>query len=180
MHPIRVTDDIPAIVVPSVAVGADGTLYAVWHLMDESTSSSQIQFVKSVDGGLTWSAKAPVAVETTQAFLPTVAVSPAGTVGVTYFDHRNDVPGDQELTTDLWFRHSHDGGATWSETHLAGPFDLRPAPSPGGGGGPLGDYFGLAPTGRTGFGAAWVQTITPRDQGATDTFFARLRVSPRR
>src|SRR5207249_2279423 len=143
----------------------------------ESTSSSQIQFVKSVDGGMMWSAPAPVAVETTQAFLPTVAVSPAGTIGVTYFDFRNDVLGDQELTTDLWFRHSHDGGATWSETHLAGPFDLRPAPSPGDW--PLGDYFGLAPIGRTGFGAVWVQTIGPGPVDATDTFFARLRV-PRR
>jgi len=62
---------------------------------------------------------------------------------------------------------------------VAGPFDLRPA-SPGTGGFPLGDYFGLAPMGRTGFGAAWIQTITPRTEGATDAFFARLRVSPRR
>jgi len=162
--------------IPRVAVGADGTLYVVWHLI-KSTTSSQIQFVKSVDGGLTWTAPAPVADETTQAFLPTVAVSPAGTIGVTYFDFRNDVLGDEELTTDLWFRHSHDGGATWSETHVAGPFDLRLAPSPGAF--PLGDYFGLAPMGRTGFGALWVQTISPQDQGATDTFFARLRVSPR-
>jgi hypothetical protein len=165
-------------VLSSVAVGADGALYAVWHLI-ESTSSSRIQFVKSVDGGLTWSAPAPVAVETTQAFLPTLAVSPAGTIGVTYFDFRNDVPGDPALTTDLWFRHSHDGGATWSETHLAGPFDLRSAPLLGGY--PLGDYFALAPIGRTGFGAAWIQTIGPQDQDQdnTDAFFARIRVSPR-
>jgi len=168
-------------VVPSAAVGADGTLYLVWHRI-ESTSSSQIQFVKvkSVEGGVHFTAPAPVAVETTQAFLPTVAVSPAGTVGVTYFDFRNDVLGDAELTTDLWFRHSHDGGATWSETHLAGPFDLRPAPLLGVY--PLGDYFGLAPMGRTGFGAVWIQTIGPQDQDQdnTDAFFARLRVSPRR
>jgi Neuraminidase (sialidase) len=160
-----------------VAVGADGTLYVAWHRI-KSTSSSQIQFVKSVNGGLTWSTPASVAVETTQAFLPTVAVSPAGTVGVTYFDFRNDVPGDPELTTDRWFRHSHDGGATWSETHVAGPFDFRTAPYTGGDY-PLGGYYGLAPIGRTGFGAAWIQTITPRTQGATDAFFARLRVSPR-
>ena len=164
--------------IASVAVGADGALYVVWHWI-ESTSLSHIQFVRSVDGGLTWSTPASVADEQTQAFLPTVAVSPAGTVGVTYFDLRNDVLGDQELTTDLWFRHSHDGGATWSETHLAGPFDLCPAPSPDGLY-PLGDYFGLVPISRTGFGAAWVQTIGPGPEDATDTFFARLRVSPRR
>jgi hypothetical protein len=162
--------------IPRAAVGADGTVFVVWHLIT-STTSSQIQFVKSVDGGQTWSTPAPVADEPTQAFLPTVAVSPAGTVGVTYFDFRNDVLGDQELTTDLWFRHSHDGGATWSETHVAGPFDLRPAPSPGVY--PLGDYFGLAPIRKNGFGALWIQTIPPQGEGNTDAFFARIKVSPR-
>ncbi|HXJ34136.1 MAG TPA: sialidase family protein [Candidatus Eisenbacteria bacterium] len=160
--------------VASVAVGADGALYVAWHLI-ESTSSSRILFVKSVDGGLTWTDPGPVAVETTQAFKPTIAVSPTGLVGVTYFDFRNDVPGDQELTTDLWFRHSHDGGTTWSETHVAGPFDLRPAPSPGAF--PLGDYFGLVPIGRNGFGAVWTQTLVSQTDGVTDTFYARLRVS---
>jgi hypothetical protein len=192
--PIRVVEeDIPANVVTdpdsgngigrgvsyepvSVAVGTDGTLYVAWHLIT-STVSSQILFVKSVDGGLTWTDPSQVAGEATQAFLPTVAASPAGTVGVTYFDFRNDVLGDAELTTDLWFRHSHDGGATWSETHLAGPFDLRPVPSPGLY--PLGDYFGLVPIRRNGFGAAWIQTIPPQGQGTTDAFFARIRVSPR-
>jgi BNR repeat protein len=161
----------------SIAVGADGSVYVAWHVVD-STKSSRILFATSVDGGLTWSDPAPVAIESTQAFKPTISVTSSGTVGVTYFDFRNDVPGDQELTTDLWFRHSHDGGATWSETHVAGPFDLRPAPSPGSY--PLGDYFGLVPMGRSTFGAAWIQTLESRGQGATDAFFARLRVSRRR
>jgi Neuraminidase (sialidase) len=191
--PIRVAD-IPANVVTdpdsraglgrssswetaSVAVGADGTVYIAWHFI-ESLSSSRILFTRSVDGGLTWAEPIPVVVETTQAFKPTVAVSKSGIVGVTYFDFRNDVPGDAELTTDLWFRHSHDGGATWSEAHVAGPFDLRPAPSPGGF--PLGDYFGLVPIGKKDFGATFVATITPAGQGVTDTFFVRIQAPGKR
>ncbi|MGZ6586505.1 MAG: hypothetical protein ACXVHX_19550 [Solirubrobacteraceae bacterium] len=27
-----------------------------------------------------------------------------------------------------WIARSHDGGATWTDDHLAGPFDLHPAP----------------------------------------------------
>lgn len=162
-------------VTPSVAVGGNKEVYVVWHLI-ESTSSSRILFAKSLDGGATWSAPAALAVEGTQAFLPTVAVSPSGAVGVTYFDFRDNVSGDQQLTTDLWFRHSQDDGATWSETHVAGPFDIRPAPSPGGF--PLGDYFGLQPIGRDGFGAVFVQTISPQTQGVTDVFFAQVQVPP--
>jgi len=164
-------------VVPSVAVGPARNVYVAWHLID-SASSSRILLAKSVDGGITWTNPVPVAVETTQAFKATVAVSPTGVIGVTYFDFRNDVPGDAQLTTDLWFRHSHDGGATWSEAHVAGPFDLRPAPSPGGF--PLGDYFGLVPIGKKDFGATFVATITPAAQGVTDTFFARIRTPSKR
>jgi BNR repeat protein len=160
-------------VVPSIAVGPDGVVYVVWHLI-ESATSSQVLLVKSVDGGLTWSTPAPVVAEASQAFKSTVAVSPSGTLGVTYFDFRNDVSGDQGLTTDLWFRQSQDGGATWSETHVDGPFDLHPAPSPGGF--PLGDYFGLAPIGKHDFGATFVRTITPQTAGVTDVFFARIHV----
>ncbi len=161
-------------VTPSVATGPGSEVYVAWHLI-ESTSSSRILFAKSLNGGTTWGAPTALAVEGTQAFKPTVAVSPSGIVGVTYFDFRGDVPGDAQLTTDVWFRHSRDG-ATWSETHVAGPFDIRPAPYPGAF--PLGDYFGLTPIANDGFGAIFVQTISPQTAGVTDVFFARVQVPP--
>jgi hypothetical protein len=53
--------------------------------------------------GLTWSPKIQInRVPATQAFTPSVAVAADGTVGVTYYDFRNntDTPG---LPTDYWF-----------------------------------------------------------------------------
>lgn len=68
---------------------------------------------------------------------------------LTYYDDRNNVLGDGIATTDIWLRHSHDGGATWApEQHLHGPFDHYRAPisyfAPGDPHGLfLGDYAGL-------------------------------------
>ena len=56
---------------------------------------------------------------------------------------------DGIATTDVWLRHSHDGGQTWEpEQHLHGPFDHYQAPisyfAPGDPRGLfLGDYVGL-------------------------------------
>ena len=74
---------------------------------------------------------------------------PPGTVVLTYYDDRNNVLGDGIATTDVWLRHSHDGGQTWEpEQHLHGPFDHYLAPisffAPGEPRGLfLGDYMGL-------------------------------------
>ena len=100
----------------------------------------------SDDDGLTWSAptkvnQTPAGTFTDQAFEPTVHVNSAGVVAVTYYDFRNDVSGDGALTTDHWIVHSHDGGATWTEDHLGGPFDMHQAPYARGYF--VGDYQGL-------------------------------------
>ena len=68
-------------------------------------------------------------------------VNDDGVVAVSYYDFRNDESGDGELTTDHWIVHSHDGGATWTENHLAGPFDMHQAPYARGYF--VGDYQGL-------------------------------------
>jgi hypothetical protein len=49
------------------------------------------------------------------------------------------------LPTDVWLKHSHDGGATWSEQHVYGPFDMENAPVARGWF--LGDYQGMAAVG---------------------------------
>jgi hypothetical protein len=51
------------------------------------------------------------------------------------------VAEDGELTTDHWIVHSHDGGDSWTEDHLAGPFDMHQAPYARGYF--VGDYQGL-------------------------------------
>jgi hypothetical protein len=87
-------------------------------------------------------------------------------VGVVYYDFRSDDPGDAELTGDVWFARSTDGGTSWSETHLIGPFDLREDLAD------FSDYLDLAAAGRD-FNAAVVATGPLDTDGPVDVFRAR-------
>jgi hypothetical protein len=124
-----------------------GRTYVVWQdHADNPFGDDLIQLSYSDDGGLNWSApqtvnQTPSDTFTDQAFEPAVHVNGAGDVAVSYYDFRNDVSGDGELTTDHWIVHSHDGGTTWTEDHLAGPFDMHQAPYARGYF--VGDYQGL-------------------------------------
>jgi hypothetical protein len=81
-----------------------------------------------------------------QAFTPAVTVGSGGRVAVTYYDFRQDTSDAAVLLTTLWRVVSADGGATWSETQVAGPFDMLAAPRAGTA--PfLGDYQGIAASG---------------------------------
>lgn len=163
----------------SAAAAPDGTLYATWQA-NPSKDEGRIMFASSRDGKR-WSTPAPIATVAGQVFTPTVAVTPEGTLGVYWYDFRRDRPGDAELTTDVWFAHSHDGGATWRESHVHGPFDARRTDSD-----PeektfapayFGDYSGFAGM-RRGFAAAFVATgDLPESMGTTDLMFARIAVN---
>src|SRR5207247_6379473 len=104
--------------------------------------TGRVMFTRSDDDGKTWTPAAAVARVPAQVFTPTITVAGDGTVGVGWFDFRNDRPGDSQLTTDYWFADSRDRGATWRQTHVAGPFDYRSAPDSNSGRF-LGDYMGL-------------------------------------
>jgi hypothetical protein len=108
------------------------------------------------------------------AFLPSIAVDAHGTVGVTWYDLRNDRPGDAALTADAWFAYSRDRGATWRQTHLAGPFTIRGLPSSRNGH-RLGEYEGLAAIGGRGFAAIFTAPAPLAKDGPTDILFARIR-----
>jgi hypothetical protein len=84
-----------------------------------------------------------------QAFTPSIHVASDGTVGVTYYDFRNNTPAPG-LPTDQWFVHCHptsdctDPG-NWAENHVDGSFDIENAArAPGYF---LGDYEGLSSIG---------------------------------
>ncbi|HEV3229033.1 MAG TPA: sialidase family protein [Solirubrobacteraceae bacterium] len=161
----------------SGAVGPDGTTYVVWNEIPVPGLGSQVLFAKSADGGRTWSNPALVKRSPGQAFLPSVAVAGDGTLGVTYDDTRNNQAGSKQLTTDVWFSQSRDRGATWQESHVAGPFATSTAPesdSSGVQGLFLGDYQGLAALGHGGFGAAFAQSRPQATHGPSDLFFAAL------
>jgi hypothetical protein len=135
--------------IPSAAVDpVSGTTYVVWpDARFNGGVRDGIALSKSDDGGLTWSAPVQVNQATNvQAFMPSVAVSADGKVAVTYYDFRQDTNSASTLLTNTWRIVSADGGATWKETPVAGPFDMLSAPYAAGS--PfLGDYQGMAASG---------------------------------
>lgn len=131
----------------SIAAGRNGRIAVVWQ--DARFSGGQrdgVAYSQSIDGGLTWSVPVPLnRVPGVQAFLPTVHIRDDGTIGVTYYDLRNNTT-EPSILADYWLVQSADG-VTWSETHVAGPLDYATAPNARGLF--LGDYMGLTSMGTT-------------------------------
>jgi hypothetical protein len=173
---------------PDVAVDLNpsspgyGNLYAVWGDSFGSGKAkkerhSTIVFTQSTDGGLTWSPLSRIdKSDTVQAFTPSVHVASDGTVGVTYYDFRNNTP-DPGVPTDQWFLHCHpsddctDSG-NWAENHVDGSFDIENAPISRGYF--LGDYEGLDSIGTTFASFLSETTATDRD----NTYLAKISAAP--
>jgi hypothetical protein len=149
-----------------------GNLYAVWG---DSFGSGEkglkphgtIVFTQSTDGGLTWSPLARIdkSPGEVQAFTPSVHVASDGTVGVTYYDFRNNT-SDPGLPTDQWFIHCHPSSdctdpSNWAENHVDGPFNIESAPRATGYF--LGDYEGLDSIGTTFMSFFSKTTLTDKD-----------------
>jgi hypothetical protein len=113
---------------------AGGTIAVVWQqYWDQpsvATANDGIALSLSADGGKTWSL-APLQINgdaSVAAFSPTVRFLPGGVLAVTYYDLRDYKSGSSLLSTDAWITESDDGGVTWHELRVAGPFDLNTAP----------------------------------------------------
>jgi hypothetical protein len=159
---------------PDVAVDPNnGTIYVVWSDSRFSGGArDDVALSKSTDGGRTWSA--PIKVNQTPsgvaAFTPSVEVAADGTVGVSYYDFRNNTPAPGALA-DAFIVHSHDGGATWSENRLTPTsFDIEQAPVARGYF--LGDYEGLTSAGST-FMPFFDQAVTA-PANPTGVFFSTV------
>ena len=131
---------------PDVAV--DQSTGAIYMVFADGISSgfNHVKLTKSTDAGKNWSTPIDVTgtPASTHSFNGTVEVTADGTVAVMYYDFRSNTaaPG---LPTDVWLAHSRDGGATWTEQELFGPFDMENAPIARGWF--LGDYQGMAAAG---------------------------------
>jgi hypothetical protein len=160
---------------PTMTVDRWGNAYLAWARIGSDGHPPVVELSRSADGGRTWS-KARAVVDTgKQAFLPTMAAAPDGTLGMTWYDTRADVRGDGKFTADYRFALSRDGGTTWRGQRLAGPFDSEQA-APRLGHPFLGDYFGLA--GAPGeFLSAFV---VPGPQNRSDIFYAGIHFRPSR
>ena len=162
---------------PEVGVDhSNGNLYVVWEDARFSNGvHNDIAFSMSTDGGLTWTP--PVKINQTTnnvaAFTPSVEVTTDGTVGVTYYDFRNNTPA-AGVPTDYWMAHCHSActnPANWSETHVAGPFDMETAPVARGLF--IGDYEGLTTINNT-FAPFFIQTNSGNTSNRTDAFFTTV------
>jgi hypothetical protein len=112
--------------VPSIAVAPNdpATVYVVWNdgRWDQTYlygahigQHGDIAFTRTTDGGLTWSAPQrlnddPIANGIDQ-FQPSIAVNAAGTIGVTWYDRRDD---PQHFLYGVYYSQSTDGGLSWS------------------------------------------------------------------
>ena len=152
----------------SIAIGPRGELVVVWQDARFSGGARDgIAFARSLDGGLSWSA--PVRINgdpAVHAFVPSVAVRSDGTIGVSYYDLRNNTPDPTTLPTDYWLARSTDG-VTWRESHVTGPFNLAIAPNANGLF--LGDYQALTSIGDT-FVPFYVKTNEGDTGNRTDVF----------
>ncbi len=130
-----------------ISVGPQGQLYATWQDARFSGGTRDaIAFVRSLDGGLSWSAPVQVnGVPGVQALTPTVNARADGTIGVSYFDMRNNTASATSLPVDHWLATSSNG-INWTDRRVtAASFDLSIAPVARGLF--IGDYMGLVSNG---------------------------------
>lgn len=160
-------------VIPDIAVNpSNGNLYVVWQDSRFSGGAhDDIAFSQSTDGGLTWtdSVKINRTTNNAAAFTASVEVVADGTLGVTYYDFRNNTAA-AGVPTDYWFVHCHGtctDPANWSEVHVAGSFDMETAPFARGFF--LGDYEGLASSGNK-FLPVFIQANSGNTANRTDAF----------
>jgi len=102
-------DNYPAIAVDKSNGPYAGSLYVIMY--NWTGTFMQVQVVRSTDGGSTWSKPVPVALGITHdQFLPWVSVSPAGLVGVSWLDRRND---PKNINYQAFAAISTDGGKSF-------------------------------------------------------------------
>jgi hypothetical protein len=164
------------------ATGPNNTAYAVWTDDSLTPGIESILYSQSSDGGLTWSQ--PFAVNKTprnipaldqQAFTPTVTVTSAGVVGISYYDFRANAP-NLGSKTDMWLVRCPNActrPASWSEVRVTPTsFDMSAAPFARGEF--LGDYMGMTTSGTT-FQPFFIQSGTPpAADGPADAFFTTI------
>jgi hypothetical protein len=160
--------------IPDIAVDArNGKLYVVFEDSRFSGTHNDIAMSSSSDGGKTWTAPAKVNQTPTSvlAFTPSVDVLPDGTVGVAYYDIRNDPGLPATLLTDYFIAVTHDGGSSWTEARIT-PSSFDDTFAPNARGYFLGDYQELANDG-TNFKAFFVKTNSDANN-RTDVFASTI------
>ncbi|HEX8099842.1 MAG TPA: sialidase family protein [Actinomycetota bacterium] len=163
-----------------------GALYVAWQdLVFKANGKrySGIFFSMSRDGGERWSKpvrinqpSAALADPNDQAFIPALHVASDGTVGVSYYDFRQNTDAES-VSTDYWLARCTGRSQpctdrqSWSEEHVAGPFDMEMAPTSSHGLF-LGDYMTTTGAGRD-FALFFVQS-TVFTGNRTNVYFRQM------
>lgn len=107
---------------PQIDIGPDGEVYLV---VAAKPDDSDIFFYRSLDRGETWSLARRLNDDKTNRdqFLPAIAVSPNGTIHVSWADRRDD-PKDIEY--HIYYTRSIDRGETWLENTRVTDYPSNP------------------------------------------------------
>ena len=141
----------PVIAVDNSGGAHAGHLYVAMYTW--TGTHLQVQVIRSLDGGTSWSKPVPVAPasDTHDQFFPSLSVSPTGKVGVSWLDRRND---PSNIDYQAFAAISTDGGRTFPNTQLTQAFSN---PDTNGGNSWMGDYTGNTWAGPD-FIAAWMDS----------------------
>jgi hypothetical protein len=100
-----------------------GNLYAVYGQSKTGDTETDILFIRSTDGGKTWTP--PMTLNDDQSkldhFFPGISVAPDGRIDVAWHDFRDDLQYQPKDTTmsetywDVYYTYSTDGGRTWAK-----------------------------------------------------------------
>ena len=101
---------------PSMAVNpTNGTVHVVWTQDPDGfragVDDAAVYHARSLDGGTTWSGPAILGNHPSDQFFPMIRSTGGGTLGVAWYDRRNDPAG---LAIDVYAAGSFDDGATFS------------------------------------------------------------------
>jgi hypothetical protein len=145
-----------------------GYLYVLSSVNPPGPDPLDVHFVRSTDGGLTWSEPVRVnddANEWAWQWFGTMSVAPNGRIDVIFADTRND--GPDGVMSEVYYTYSNDAGETWSvnepltpafHPHLGWPEQNK-----------LGDYYDMV-SDLLGVHIAYAATFN----GEQDVYYLRL------
>jgi hypothetical protein len=154
-QPDRCQVPMPFSAVDNSGGAFDGRLYVTYSDKDPAASDWNTYVRYSDDGGTTWSAEIEVNDDTGgYQFHPRIAVAPNGTVGVAFYDTRDDNTLDEKTHTYISF--STNGGVTWTanERVTTGQSDESGAGDPN----DYGDYQGIDTSSTSFFQVVWTDS----------------------
>ncbi|MEA2888276.1 MAG: hypothetical protein QOD11_2636 [Bradyrhizobium sp.] len=108
---------------PKIAVDAKGDVVLAFSIFRDKAFNGQVLTTRSVDGGESFAPPRPITSSKESQRFEAVGLDADGSVFAAWLDKRNRVPAQQAGKkydgAGLFFASSKDGGATYSEAHLA-------------------------------------------------------------